>query len=191
MYYTVFVHETYVVLFSCGCNPFSPGLYEKKLFGDPVHPPGACTWGEILSRLSLGIFRVLSLKPGIQFHIFVSEQGLPSKSSPFPPLRSHNFRWFCVLRWNVWKCKLMYRFYCFEHGNAWSSLEQGEKLQHFLLNRVAKFTSFVSWTGSGFRWVGRTPLPKFLLSTAPGPTLLYCQFWSISQKDCWNTYHVC
>ena len=28
-----------------------------------------------------------------------------------------------------------------------------------------KFTSFVSWTGSGLHWVGRTPLPKFLLST--------------------------
>ena len=27
---------------------------------------------------------------------------------------------------------------------AWSSLEQGKKLQHFLLDRVAKFTSFVS-----------------------------------------------
>ena len=31
----------------------------------------------------------------------------------------------------------MYRSYCFEYGNAWSSLEQGKKLQHFLL---AKFT---------------------------------------------------
>ena len=50
---------------------------------------------------------------------------------------------------------------------AWSSLEQGKKLQHFLLDRLAKCTSFVSWTGSGFRWVGRTPLPKFLLITPP------------------------
>ena len=30
---------------------------------------------------------------------------------------------------------------------------------------VAKWTIFVSWTGSGFRWLGRTPLPKPLLST--------------------------
>ena len=52
---------------------------------------------------------------------------------------------------------------------AWSSLEQGKKLQHFLLDMVAKLTSFVSRTGSGFRWVGRTPLRKFLLSTLPGP----------------------
>ena len=28
-----------------------------------------------------------------------------------------------------------------------------------------KFTYFLSLTGSGFRWVGRTPLPKFLLSS--------------------------
>ena len=46
--------------------------------------------------------------------------------------------------------KLMYRFYCFEDGNAWSRLERGKKLQHFLLDRVAKLTSFVSWTGPGF-----------------------------------------
>ena len=50
---------------------------------------------------------------------------------------------------------------------AWSTLEQGKKLQHVLLDRVAKFPSFVSLTGSGFRWVGRTPLPKFLLSIPP------------------------
>ena len=56
---------------------------------------------------------------------------------------------------------------------AWSTLEQGKKLQHFLLDRVAKFTSFVSWTGSGFRWVGRTPLPKFLLSNPPGKSRHY------------------
>ena len=51
---------------------------------------------------------------------------------------------------------------------AWSRLKQGKKLQHFLLDRVAKFTSFVPWTGSGSRWVGWTPLPKFLLRTPPG-----------------------
>ena len=42
---------------------------------------------------------------------------------------------------------------------AWFILEQGKKLQHFLLDRVSKFTPFVSWTGSGFCRVGRTPLP--------------------------------
>ena len=57
-------------------------------------------------------------------------------------------------------------FYCFEYGNALSCREQGKKLQHFILDKVAKFTSFVSWTGSGFCWVGRTTLPKFLLSTS-------------------------
>ena len=75
---------------------------------------------------------------------------------------------------------------------AWSSLEQGKKLQHFLLDRVAKFTSFVSWTGSGFRWVGRTPLPKFLLSTPPGLLfryiILFLLFsWVLSLK-CTATY---
>ena len=38
----------------------------------------------------------------------------------------------------------MYRFHCFEYGNALFSLEKGKTLQHFLLDRVAKFTSFVS-----------------------------------------------
>ena len=31
--------------------------------------------------------------------------------------------------------------YDFEYGNAWSSVEQGKKLQHFLLDGKAKFTS--------------------------------------------------
>ena len=30
--------------------------------------------------------------------------------------------------------------YCVEYGNAWSSLEQGKKSQHFLSDRVEKFT---------------------------------------------------
>ena len=56
------------------------------------------------------------------------------------------------LHWGVWNTNL--NVYC-------SSLDQGKKLQHFLSDRVAKWTSFVSWTGSGFRWVSQTPLPKF------------------------------
>ena len=44
---------------------------------------------------------------------------------------------------------------------AWSSLEQGKKLQHFLF--------FLLCVLNRFRWVGRTPLPKFLSSTPPGP----------------------
>ena len=35
----------------------------------------------------------------------------------------------------------LYRSYCFEYGKFWSSLERGKNLQHFLLDRVAKFTS--------------------------------------------------
>ena len=39
----------------------------------------------------------------------------------------------------------MYRYYCFEYGNAWSILEQGKKLQHFIpVDRVAKIYNFVS-----------------------------------------------
>ena len=44
----------------------------------------------------------------------------------------------------------MYRYYCFEGGNAWSSLEQGKKLWHFLLDRVAKFTSSCLEQGQSF-----------------------------------------
>ena len=49
-----------------------------------------------------------------------------------------------------------------------SNLEQGKQLQHFLLDRVAKFTSVVSWTGSGFHLVGRTPYP-FPVEYLPPP----------------------
>ena len=36
------------------------------------------------------------------------------------------------------------------YGSAWSSLEQGKKLQHFLLDRVEKFTSLCLEQGQGF-----------------------------------------
>ena len=74
------------------------------------------------------------------------------------------------LCWNAWKCKLMYCFYCFEYDNAWSSVEQGKKLQHFLLDR-AKFTYLCLEQGQGFIESSDClpSLPKFLLSTPPPP----------------------
>ena len=91
------------------------------------------------------------------------------KASPFLPLRSHNFRWFRAPSVKCVKTQTYVPFLVFWWRPAWSSLEQGKKLQHFLLDRVAKFTYFFfSWTGSGFRWISRTPLLKFLLSTTPG-----------------------
>ena len=42
----------------------------------------------------------------------------------------------------------MYCLYCFEYCYAWSSLELGKILQHFLVDRVPKFTSFV-WNRVG------------------------------------------
>ena len=100
------------------------------------------------------------------------KQGRPCKSSPFLPLWSHNFHWFRAPSLECIKTHTYRPFVVFWIRPPWSSLEQRKKLQHFLLDRVAKFTSFVSWTGSGFRWVGQTPLPKFLLSTPPG-----CCIW--------------
>ena len=44
----------------------------------------------------------------------------------------------------------MYRFYRFEYGNTWSSLQQGKKLQHFLLDRVTKFAYVCLEQGQGF-----------------------------------------
>ena len=49
-------------------------------------------------------------------------------------------------------------------------LNRVKELQHFLIDRAAKF-SFVSWIGSEFRWVGRPPPP-------PPPLLLY-------PNSCW------
>ena len=66
------------------------------------------------------ILRVLCLKQGIQFDIFVSNRAIPAN---------------------------VLLFYC----NVWFSLEQGKKRQPFLLDRIAKFTSFAALTGSGFR----------------------------------------
>ena len=97
------------------------------------------------------------------------KQGRPRDSSPFLHLRSHNFRWFHAPSLKCVGTQTYVPFLVFWIWPAWYSLEQGKKLQHFLLDRVAKFTSFASWKGSGFRWVGRTPLPKFLLSTPPPP----------------------
>ena len=97
------------------------------------------------------------------FRFLCLEQGRPRKCSPFLPLRSHNFRWFRAPSLKCVKTQTYVQFLVFWIRPAWSSLEQGKKLQHLLLDRVAKFTSFVSWTGSGFHCVGRPPLPKFLL----------------------------
>ena len=48
--------------------------------------------------------------------------------------------------------------YCFEYGNASSSLEQGKKLQHFLSDRVAKFTSCLE-QGQGLVESAKPPYP--------------------------------
>ena len=101
------------------------------------YPPGYHFQGFLLARVYT--FTFLSLK-----------QGRHHKSSLFLPLQPHDFVCLC---WNVWKRKLMYLLYCFEDGNALSSLEQGKRLHHFLLDGVAKFT-------------------KFLLSTPPPPQAL-------------------
>ena len=48
-------------------------------------------------------------------------------------------------------------------------MQKPEFCDFLLLDRVSKLVPFVSWTGSGFRWVGRTPLLKFLFSISPLP----------------------
>ena len=93
------------------------------------------------------------------FRFSCLKQGRPRKSL-FLPLWSHNFRWFRAPSLKCGKTQTYVPFLVFWVRPAWSSLEQGKELQHFLLDRVAKFTSFASWTGSGFRWVGRTPYPN-------------------------------
>ena len=120
------------------------------------------------------------------FRFSCLKQGRPRKS-PFLPLWSHNFRWFRAPSLKCVKTQTYVPFLVFLIRPAWSSLEQGKKLQHFLLERVAKFTSFVSWTGSGFRWVGRTPLPKFLLSLPPLPPLPQLHCWPFTPAH----FHSC
>ena len=85
------------------------------------------------------------------FHIVVPKQGHHCKSSPFLPLRPHNFHWFCVPSLKCMKTQtFMCCLHCFEYSNAWSSLEQGNKLQHVLLDRVIKFKSLHLQQGQGF-----------------------------------------
>ena len=43
---------------------------------------------------------------------------------------------------------------------AWSSLEQGKKLQHFLEDRVEKFTSLCLEQGQGFSESAEPPYPN-------------------------------
>ena len=114
----------------------------------------------------------------------------PRESSPFLPFRSHNFRWFRASSSKWVKMQTYVLFLVFWIRPDWSSLEQGKKLQHFLLDRVAKCPYFVSWTGSGFRWVGRTPLPTFLLNTPPLPPQvlhqLIAKHWPVFHAKRWN-----
>ena len=86
----------------------------------------------------------------------------PPSPPPPPPRRWHNVRWYHAPSLKCVKTQTYVPLLVFWIQPAWSSLEQGKKLQHFLSDRVAKFTSFVSWAGSGFGWVSRTPLPKFV-----------------------------
>ena len=98
------------------------------------------------------------------FTFFCLKQGRHRKYSPFLPLQPHNIRWFRVPSLKCVKCKIMYRFLLFWiHGNAWSSFEQGKKLQHFLLDRVAKFTSLCLEQGQGFTESAELPYPNSCL----------------------------
>ena len=131
------------------------------------HPPIYFLYGDVPTvRVSFSGSSVLNRVYNFTFSCL--KQGRPRESSPFSPFGQIIKGWFRATSLECVKTQTYVPFLVFWIRPAWSSLEQGKKLQHFLLVRVAKFTSFVSWTGSGFRWVGRTPLPKFLLSTPSG-----------------------
>ena len=66
----------------------------------------------------------------------------------------------------------MYHSYCFEYGIAWPSLEQGKKLQYFLLDRVAKFTSLCLEQSLSFEILSRLNPPTQIpveYNPIPGP----------------------
>ena len=121
---------------------------------------------------------------------------LSRKSSPASP-ESHNFADFVRLRWNAWKPKLMYCLRCFECCNAWSSLEQGKKLQYFLFDRVyenlhlklclEQGQDFVESAESPYLyscWVHASPPPP---GTAP-TTVLTCSPLPFSLFPMGNTF---
>ena len=60
------------------------------------------------------------------------KQGCPRKSSPFLPLQSHNFGWVRVPLLECMETQTYVPFVVFWIWPAWSSLQQGKKLQHFL-----------------------------------------------------------
>ena len=100
------------------------------------------------------------------------KQGHPHKYSPFLPLRSHNFRWFLA---PSLKCMKM-QTYMYRIRPAWSSLEQGKKLQHFLLDRVTKFTYLCLEQGQGFVESAEPLYPNSCWVHPPG--LFYWAVWS-------------
>ena len=66
--------------------------------------------GGFLPYISYIIFRVLCLNRVYNFTFSCLIQGLPCKSLLFSHFDHMIFADFVRLRWNAWKCKLMYRF---------------------------------------------------------------------------------
>ena len=97
------------------------------------------------------------------------KQGRPRKSSPFLPLRSHNFRWFRAPSLKCVKTQTNVAFLVFWIRPAWSSLEQGKNVQYFLLDRVAKFTPLCLEQGKGFLESAEPPT-QIPVETKGGPT---------------------
>ena len=88
----------------------------------------------------------------------------------FPP-QPHNFSWFHVLLLRRVRRKHAYCSYCVEYNIAWSSLKQGKKSQHFLLDRVAKFTTLCLEQGQGFAESTEPPYPNSCWVPPPPPPL--------------------
>ena len=151
--------------FSCfiteGCLPVITPVQGMK---SPIHQYLSSGDGGISYRMfrPSGYFRVLCLKRYAISH-FCSHPANLLLSSPLAPLFS------------LISCAL---------NNAWSSLEQFEKLQHFLLDRVAKFTSCVLNRVSFIELAEPPTQIRVEYSTPPPPHPLpcICLLLSISSK---------
>ena len=81
----------------------------------------------------------------------------------------------------------MYCSYCFECGNAWSSLEQGKNLQHFPLDREANlYFSILNWVRVSFsRPKPPTQIPVEYTPTplTPGQTHLEGSWYYAKRGD--------
>ena len=101
-------------------------------------------------------------------HFRVYKQGRSRKSSPFPPLKSHNFPWFRAPSLKCVKTQTYVPFLVFLYGLLDPVLNRVRNYSTFSLIGYQNLHLLCLELSQGFVESAEPPLPKFLLSTLPG-----------------------